>query len=190
MRLRNDHGTNENVGSNGVFVGRLSAEKGMDVLLRALHRAGDPPFLVVGDGPSMDELVALSRALGLVNTKFLGWRSEDEVGALMAAARYVAIPSIWEETASLSALEALRAARPLLVSDRGALPELVSTGAGLVFRPGDADELAGKIRRLMQDEELCRRASAEAVKLADEMVTPQRYIARLEAIYREVSTTA
>ena len=63
----------------------------------------------------------------------------------MAAARYVAIPSVGEETANLAALEALAAARPLLVSERGALPELVASGAGLLFRPGDEIDLSEKI---------------------------------------------
>ncbi len=91
-----------------------------------------------------------------------------------------------EETASLSAFEALAAARPLLVSNRGALPELVATGAGLSSRPGDEVDLAEKIGRFMRDEDLCRRASTEAGRLAEEMITPQRHIADLEAVYRGI----
>ncbi len=175
------------VGSYGAFVGRLSAEKGLDWLLKALRRAGDPPFLIVGDGPTSEALERLARQLGLVNTKFVGRRTQAEVSGLMEAARYIAIPSVWEENAPLSALEALRAARPLLVADSGGLPELVATGAGLAFRPGDESDLAEKVVQLMRDEDLCRRASIEAARLADEMASPQRHMAHLEAVYKEVA---
>jgi glycosyltransferase involved in cell wall biosynthesis len=176
------------VGSYGAFVGRLSAEKGLDGLLKALGRAGDPPFMIVGDGPMSEALERLARQLGLVNTKFVGRRTRAEVSKLMEAARYIAVPSVWEENAPLSALEALRAARPLLVADRGGLPELVATGAGLLFRPGDESDLAEKVVQLMRDEDLCRRSSIEAARLADEMASPQRHMAHLEAVYKEVAS--
>jgi glycosyltransferase involved in cell wall biosynthesis len=182
-------GVGMSTGSYGVFLGRLSPEKGLHILLAALSRAGDPPFLVIGDGPQRSELEALNRKLRLANTEFLGWRSPEEVARLVAAARYVAIPSVWEETANLAALEALAAGRPLLVSKRGALPELVATGAGIVSRPGDELDLAEKITHLMQDEELCRRASSEALKFARRWLRPEQHLADLESLYRDLSTS-
>ena len=180
-------GGHRNIGSYGAFVGRLSPEKGLDTLLTALARAGDPRFLIVGDGPQRSALEALAAKLGLAETRFLGWRSSEHVGDLLAAARYVAVPSVWEETASLVALEALSAARPLLVSDRGALPELVASGAGLVCRPGDEIDLAQKISRLMEDDALCDRASKEASAFARRWLNPAQHLASLESVYGEIS---
>jgi glycosyltransferase involved in cell wall biosynthesis len=176
------------IGSYGAFIGRLSTEKGLHVLLAALRRAGDPPFLVIGDGPQRPALEGLARKLRLANTAFLGWRSPDEVGELVANARYVAIPSVLEETANLAALEALAAARPLLVSECGALPELVASGAGVVSRPGNEIDVAEKIGLLMNDDELCRRASSEASRFARRWLDPGRHLADLEAVYGELST--
>lgn len=181
-------GSDPRIGSYGAFLGRLSSEKGLDILLAALHRAGDPPFLIVGDGPHRRALEDLARKLRLANTRFLGWRSHDEVGELVAAARYVAIPSVWEENAPLAALEALAAARPLLVSESGGLPELVATGAGVVSRPGDEIDISDKITLLMEDDELCRRASTEALTFARRWLDPERHLAGLESLYRELST--
>ncbi len=177
-------------GSYGAFLGRLSSEKGLDLLLAALRRAGDPPFLIIGDGPHRRALEDHARKVRLDHTRFLGWRSHEEVGGLVAAARYVAIPSVFEETASLAALEALAAARPLLVSERGALPELVASGAGLLFRPGDEIDLAQKISNFMADDELCRRSSGEASRFARRWLDPDRHLASLESLYRELSTNA
>jgi glycosyltransferase involved in cell wall biosynthesis len=173
-------------GTYGAYVGRLSSEKGLHILLGALRRADDPPFLVVGDGLQRLALEDLARKLGLRNTRFMGWRPPDEAGDVVASARYVAIPSLWEETANLSALEALALARPLLVSGIGALPELVATGAGVVSQPGNEEDLSEKIRLLMADDELCRRASREALTFARRWLHPDRHLTDLEAVYGEL----
>jgi glycosyltransferase involved in cell wall biosynthesis len=174
-------------GSYGAFAGRLSSEKGLHVLLRALRRAGDPRFSLIGDGPQRASLEAMARDLALTNTTFHGWRRPDEVRALIREARYVAVPSVWEETASLAALEALAAGRPLLVSNRGALPELVATGAGLHSRPGDEIDMAEKIRQLVNDEALCRQASSRAREFARRWLAPDRHLADLDSLYQELS---
>jgi glycosyltransferase involved in cell wall biosynthesis len=180
-----EHGSRP--GSYGAFLGRLSGEKGVGTLLRALRRAGDPPFVIVGDGGLRRELEALARDLELVNTTFAGWRPHDEVGEVLAAARYVAIPSVGEDVAPLAALEALAAGRPLLVSDRGGLPELVAAGAGLLCRPADERDLSEKIATLARDDDLCRTASAAAAGTARRLLSPQRHLADLQRVYSEVA---
>lgn len=175
------------VGSYGLFVGRLAADKGLDVLLRALARAGDPPFVVVGDGPLFEDLQVLARGLELTQTRFVGWQQHEGINDLLAKARYVAVPSLKEETAPLSALEALAAGCPLLVSDRGALPEFVGRGAGLVSRAGDVDDLAAKLVQLVEDDEYCRRASEVALSFARRSLDPERHLADLESVYEALS---
>jgi glycosyltransferase involved in cell wall biosynthesis len=171
------------VGSYGMFVGRLAADKGLDVLLRALGQAGDPPFVVVGDGPLFEDLQRLARNVGLNNTSFVGWQDHDRINELLAEARYVVVPSLKEETAPLSALEALAAGCPLLVSDRGALPEFVESGAGLVSRAGDVGDLAAKLVQFVEDDESCRRASEQALNFARRSLDPERHLTDLESVY-------
>jgi glycosyltransferase involved in cell wall biosynthesis len=175
-------------GAYGLFLGRLSAEKGLPILLQALQRAGDPHFLIAGDGPLRGDLERLAEALALLNTRFLGQRPREEVPDLLAGARYVALPSISEEASPLAALEALSAGRPLLVTDRGALPEFVADGEGLTCRPGDITDLSDKLLRLM-DDEVYRRASLRAARTARTTFTPEQHLASLEASYREVYET-
>ena len=174
-------------GTYGAYVGRLSAEKGVDLLLRALRRAGDPPFMIMGDGPRREQLESLAGVLGLVNTRFLGARPHNEVEALLAHARYVAIPSVGEEIFPLAAVEALWAGRPLLVSDRGALPELAAAGAGFVCRPEDEVDTSQKLLQLIRDDELCRNVGAAALSTARSLLAPERHLQDLEAVYREVA---
>jgi glycosyltransferase involved in cell wall biosynthesis len=175
------------VGKYGAFVGRLAAGKGLDILLRALRLAGDPSFVVAGDGPLQTDLQLLARRLGLQNTRFAGRQEHDSINDLLAGARYLVVPSLVEETASLSALEALASGCPLLVSDGGALPELVQTGAGLTSRAGDAGDLAEKLLRLMDDDGYCRAASQEALSFASRSLDPERHLTDLELIYERLS---
>jgi glycosyltransferase involved in cell wall biosynthesis len=171
----------------GAYIGRLSTEKGVLALLTGLQHAGDPPFMIAGEGPQRLSLELHARRLRLENTQFLGWLPHADATALLSHARYVAITSSSEETASLSALEGLGAGRPLLVSNRGALPELVATGAGITFRADDPFELAQGITKLMTDDDMYQRASIEAARFAREFLSPERHVADLEAAYEEIA---
>lgn len=172
-------------GSHGLYLGRLSPEKGVDVLLRSLARAGDPPFVIAGEGPHRSALERLATDLGLVGTRFVGQVPIGEVTALLASSRFLAVPSLWDENAPLAALEAMASGRPLLVTDAGGLPELVASGEGLSCPPGDEEALAGSVSRLMADDELCRALGKRGLARAAEFV-PARHLAGLESIYAGV----
>jgi glycosyltransferase involved in cell wall biosynthesis len=173
-------------GRYGIYVGRLSSEKGVNVLLEALAIAGDPPFRIVGDGPVMSALRDLARERALRNTRFLGQLPSGEVGHQLREARFLALPSLWDENAPLAALEAMTAGRPLLVTQGGGLPELVRSGEGLVCRRDDARDLADKIQLLSSDDDLCRAAGRAALERAEAEFTPEAHLRRLEEIYERV----
>jgi glycosyltransferase involved in cell wall biosynthesis len=173
-------------GDYGLYAGRLSPEKGLDLLLEALGAAGNPPFKVVGGGPLLERLEARARALGLDATRFMGHVSSEEVGRLLAGARFVVVPSLWEEVAGLAAIEAMAAGRPLLVADSGGLPELVRGGEGLSFPAGDTRALADGIERLFADTELCVAAGERGLARARAEFSPESHLEGLEAAYRRV----
>jgi glycosyltransferase involved in cell wall biosynthesis len=171
-------------GEFGLFLGRLVPEKGIDLLLHALRAAGDPPFKVVGEGPSGAELRGLAHSLGLEGTEFLGRLEANELDDLIRRARYVSMPSLWDETGGLAAMEGMAAGRPILVSDRGGLPELVATGGGVSVRAGDVHALAGSIRALTADDDLCAELGAKALAFATEKLTPEAHLRALDEAYR------
>ena len=128
---------------NGLlFVGRLSAEKGIDVLREAWRGCGDTTTLrVAGTGP------AASLLQGQQGVEMLGLRSQEQVKADMQAAIALVVPSICFETFGLVVVEAFGAGLPVIASRLGSLAELVEHGkTGLLFDPGDALDL----RRTMQ----------------------------------------
>lgn len=175
-------------GARGIYVGRLSAEKGVDVLLRALSVAGDPPFQIVGEGPHQHELRTLAHQLGLTRTVFSGWLSSPEVADAVSKARYLVMPSLCEENAPIAVLEAMARGRPVIVSRRGGLPELVQRGGGLVSEAGDNRKLAANIRILISDDGLCSRLGAEALATAKERFSPEAHLSLLEQLYNVASS--
>jgi glycosyltransferase involved in cell wall biosynthesis len=174
------------VGSYGLYLGRLSAEKGLEELLRALQLAGDPPFHIVGTGPLEEDLRWLADELGLRSTQFLGRLDRPAVQRALRGARYLTLPSLCDESSGLAALEAMAEGRPLLVSARGALPELVGAGAGLSWPGSDIGDLATKLRRLADDEQLCRAAGERALEFSRRELSPASHLRELEAAYATV----
>jgi glycosyltransferase involved in cell wall biosynthesis len=171
---------------HGTYVGRLSSEKGLDVLLRALSLAGDPPFRIIGDGPMYQELVELRDELGLKRVVFTGRLPPAEVHHLVSESRFLVMPSLCEENAPLAVLECMAAGRPVLVSEYGGLPELVEGGAGMSFPPGDATSMAENMRALLSDDERCLEMGLRARALAEERCSAGGHLRRLEKLYREV----
>lgn len=173
-----------NVGDFGVYVGRLSAEKGLPVLLEALSFAGDPPFRIIGDGPLGKDLIALAARLGLHHTEFTGRVDARDARRAVAGCRFLVMPSLCQENAPLAALEALAAGRPVLVSGRGGLPELVESGGGLVFRSGDASGLSEHIQTLFRDRDLCQKLGDRAWRFAVSELRPEHHLDRLLEVYQ------
>ncbi|HET9594753.1 MAG TPA: glycosyltransferase [Anaeromyxobacteraceae bacterium] len=136
-----------------MYVGRLSPEKGAQVLVEAWRRwgAGAPPLEIAGDGPERSALVA--RAEGLGNVRFLGPLPPAEIAARLGRARLLVVPSTCFEGFPLVVREAYAAGVPVAASRLGALPAIVEEGrTGLLFAPGDAGDLARAVARAWADD--------------------------------------
>jgi len=173
-------------GDYGLYLGRISSEKGIDVLLHALKEAGDPPFRIAGDGPILEDLEALAGRLGLQKTEFLGRLSRADVLPTLRRSRFATLPSLWDENAPLAALEAMALGKPLLVSRTGGLMELVANGEGLSCPVGDVAALASALRELSTNDELCRELGSQASKRARAEFRAEAHLARLEEAYERI----
>jgi len=142
-----------------VYAGRLVPEKGLRTLLTAMRELPDTRLILVGDGPARDELEALVRAWDLSNVQFSGFVDGDAYVDLLARARALVLPSELYETCGLVIWEANALGRPAIGSRIGGIPEsIVDTQTGLLVEPGNAIDLAEKMRTL-----------ADAPDRADEM---------------------
>lgn len=174
------------IGDRGLFLGRLSAEKGVDVLLRALVQLGDPPFEIAGDGPEAGRLQARAAALGLRNVRFLGLIPADAVPAAIDRARYVTFPSTWDENAPLAALEAMGRGRPIIASAVGGLPELAENGRGRLCVAGDSEALADAIAGY-DDADRAIEDGARARQFVREACSPRPHLEALLSVYEHVA---
>jgi glycosyltransferase involved in cell wall biosynthesis len=164
-----------------LFVGRLSPEKGIDVLLRAaaLARA---PLRVVGDGPLFGDVVSREQP----QVTALGRKTPDEVAAEMARAALLVVPSICYEGFPLTIVEAFSSGLPVIASRLGALAELVEDGVtGLHVRPGDPADLAEKLRWAQSHPLEMREMGRNARRIYEIRYTPEANLDMLIAIYEE-----
>jgi glycosyltransferase involved in cell wall biosynthesis len=153
-----------------LYVGRLSEEKRVAVLLDALTQVRAPAHLVIGGaGPEAEELRQRANDLELTErVTFLGRVPDDELVPLYRLADIFAMPST-AELQSLSALEALAVGLPVVAANAGALPELVRDGVnGLLFAPEDSAELGERLTQLVTHPALRRRMAQAAIAAAAE----------------------
>jgi len=171
-----------------VFVGRVTAEKQIDVLLKAmtlLDPALDARLTIVGGGDLLKQLQLMTVELGLAErVTFAGYLSDAELRRTLTDATVFAMPSV-AELQSIASLEAMASGLPLVVADAMALPHLVDEGVnGYLFRPGDSRDLADKLTRVLTagDDEYfaMRRASLQVIEGHD----IQRTVSVFESLYR------
>jgi len=183
-----DPGPGRGQGGYVLFVGRLAPEKGILTLLNAWQTLTLPwRLVIVGDGPLRDAVQQAVSASS--NLTWLGWRTHAEVIRLMQDAEGLILPSECYEMFPLVLTEALACACPVVVADGGAPASLVRAGeTGLLFRRGDAEDLAAKVRWLY--EHPAQRASMRRAARADfeAHYTAERNYQRLMEIYTEVLT--
>jgi glycosyltransferase involved in cell wall biosynthesis len=167
-----------------LFVGRLSAEKGVDVLLDAagqLRRvSGDRrvEVAVAGTGP-LDEKVSK----GCV--EHLGALSAGAVRERMQSAAALVIPSNWYEGFPMVLVEAYASGLPVIASRIGALAELVEDGVtGLLFEPGNPGDLAAKMTWALNNADEMLRMGEAARRRYELLYAPQQNVSQLVSIYR------
>jgi glycosyltransferase involved in cell wall biosynthesis len=132
------------------YAGRLSYEKGPDVLIRSLEGTS-LRALVIGEGPERESLERLAGELG-VDVTFAGLQPKPRVRELLAAAAAVVIPSRCVENCPLTAIEAMALGRPVVASRVGGLPDLVEHGGhGLLVDHDDPEALRAALLELDDD---------------------------------------
>jgi glycosyltransferase involved in cell wall biosynthesis len=168
-------------GDYAAYVGRLSAEKGVDMLIAAFKRMPERQLVIAGRGPNENELREM--AADASNIRFVGYLDGSQaVTNLLQHAAFCIIPSQVYENQPYAAVEALAAGVPLLVSDQGGLPELVKPGEnGLVFAAGDVNHLQQQIAAMWVSDLAHMSQAAQAIYLRQH--TPQVHYQQLMQLY-------
>jgi glycosyltransferase involved in cell wall biosynthesis len=177
-----DPGPGGGEGGYAIYVGRLSAEKGIETLLAAWRQHGVPPLKLVGDGPIAP---AVRQAMALnPRIEWLRTVPQATVYHLVGKAACLILPSQCYENFPRVVIEAFAKGTPAIVSRLGAMAEIVDDGRnGLHFKPGDPMDLAEKVGRMLADPFKLKRMRQAARKKFDENFTADANHKILMAIY-------
>jgi glycosyltransferase involved in cell wall biosynthesis len=173
-----------------LFVGRLAPEKGIRTLLSAWNRAGsDKQLKIVGTGP-LEESLRVSH-FSSSGVEFLGQQSPESVLKYMNSAKFLVLPSEWYEGFPRVIVEAFAKGLPVLASRLGSMAELVEDQhTGILFRPGDAHNLAEKIEWMFTHPVQLAQMSEAARREFEAKYTAERNYKLLMEIYQYASDNA
>ncbi len=178
--------TSSNIHNPYLYIGRLSEEKGVMTLLKAFKKLPDLHLNIMGGGEIETELKNFVEQNNLRNVTFLGYKSGEEKEQIIKNAKAIIVPSEWNEPCPCTTSEAYSNAVPLIVSNKGGLPELVEeTKTGFIFHAGHVDNLIEQIQKIenLTDEELLA-MKRNCINIFKEKYTKEIYIKKLEDILK------
>lgn len=167
----------------GLFLGRISKEKGLETLLNAYAMLPTKlPLKIVGTGPLAAELKR--RKLGV---QFAGYKEGRQLKEFIKGASFVVVPSEWHENCSMTVLEAMACGKPVIASRVGGIPEQVEDGkTGLLFEAGNAEALADKMKLLAENEDLRRIMGRAGRRKVEADYTLDLHCSKLLELYESV----
>ncbi|MBA7515425.1 D-inositol-3-phosphate glycosyltransferase [subsurface metagenome] len=169
-----------------VYVGRLSYEKGITTLIKSVLDLNSIKLLIVGDGPMRS---VLEKQVGVDDQKnrikFLGaFSNRNKLKNIIYGAAFVVFPSECYETFGLAIVEGHALGKPVIGANIGCIPELVKDGeTGLLFEPGNADDLAEKIQWMVENPKERQAMGLRARELVEKECNPELHYKRLIAVY-------
>lgn len=174
-----------------IFLGRLSHEKGLSILIdsaKNLNNSAVPlKFKIVGDGPIMKDLKDKVKAEKINGIEFTGRKTFHECMELLRYARFMIMPAVCYENFPMAIREAFACGKPVIASNLGAMAELVEDGkTGLLFEPGNAEDLAAKIRWMLKNEDACIAMGKNARIEFEEKYTEKQNYQILMRIYKKL----
>jgi glycosyltransferase involved in cell wall biosynthesis len=167
-----------------LFIGRLSKEKGIEVLLKAFEGSSSP-LEIIGDGPlrALVEGAASSNP----NIQYSGYRDKEYITSRLKKSRAMLFPSVWYECLPVTILEAFSTGTPVIISDGKNLNEIVTHGVnGIHFKSNDPDDLKNKVNEFSVHYDLYKDLYVNARKTYDEKYTHQVNYNNLINIYQTV----
>jgi len=169
-----------------LYLGRLSQEKGVDLLVKAFKRIPNVHLKIAGVGPAEDEITETIRSNNLSNVELLGYVRGEERNELLSHALCLIVPSIWLEPFGRVVLEAYSRGVPVIASRIGGLEELIhDSQTGFLFESGNIDQLNDVISQVAANEGLIYKMGETARRLVETQYDPDSHYSRLMEIYME-----
>ena len=171
-------------GDHYLYIGRLSCEKGIDVLLKAFASNG-LALTIIGDGPLRDEVIMAQQSNPLI--KWLGFQGKEVIDAELQYCSALIVPSVCYEGMPLTIIEGFAAGTPVITSRLGAMQTIVThNNDGLLFQPNSAMSLNRQLQRWQAFSEARKNEfSGHAVHTYQNKYTPKKNLSSILSVYRE-----
>lgn len=170
-----------------LFTGRLTSHKGVEYLVKAAKNIKGE-VIILGDGPERSYLEQLIKDEEITNVHLLGYLSAKELGEFYRRADVYVAPSVWDEPLGLVILEAMAANTPVIVTKKGGITSIVKDGYnGFFVRHRNATEIAEKVNRLFENEQLRKRMGENAKKTVVERFQWENIAIKFERIYKKAA---
>ena len=169
-----------------IYVGRLSEEKGIINLIKAAEKNKEYLLRIIGTGPIEGELKKYIEERNIQNIVFDGFKTGEELKALIRSARFLVIPSICYENNPMSVIESMALGKVVVGSNIGGIPELIKNDK-LLFKHNDIDSMANIIREIFEltQEEIIK-IGQQNRKFIEENYSKEVHYNKLMEIYEEV----
>jgi len=169
-----------------LFVGRLSEEKGLNVLLKACRLLKDVSIRIVGSGPLEQNIRETISRNDLDQVALSGFLESADFERVFRSARFLVLPSLCYENFPRVVAEAYSSGLPIVASRLGSMQELIRDGeTGFLFNPRDANDLALKVREMVDHPDLLGEMQINARQEYLNRYTPEINFARLMDIYQQ-----
>ncbi|MFQ5645809.1 MAG: glycosyltransferase family 4 protein [bacterium] len=172
-----------------LYLGRLSREKGLMILLKALRSLkADVKLKIVGEGPMEETILEYINTNNLKGrVELLGYRRGKELKNIIKKAMFLALPSECYENFPYVVLEAFAYGKPVIGADIGGVPEQIDDGVnGCLFESGNASALAGKILHLVENPDKVRKMGRSARKKVKQQYGSGKHYESLINLYRKM----
>lgn len=174
--------------NNYLFIGRLSNEKGIMTLIKAFKEFPTLNLRIAGDGIMKDDILNYITKHDVHNIELLGFLNTTQIKEIQSKSDYLIIPSEWYENNPMVAIEALAMGIPIIGSDIGGIPELVSQEEnGFLFNPTDLQDLIKTIKKASTiDEDTYQKLSFNAREFAEKNFDKEEHYNKLILTYNEL----
>lgn len=170
-----------------IYLGRLSEEKGIMTLIKAMKKVRRGKLVIIGTGPVESDIKAQIATLGLSNIEMAGFQSGDALNKYISNSMFSVIPSEWYENGPMSLLESFAYGKPVIGSNIGGIPEHISEGEdGLIFEPGNAEDLADKINVMCSDPRKTIEMGKTARRKVEKYFSKEAHLEKIMTIYNEL----
>jgi glycosyltransferase involved in cell wall biosynthesis len=174
-----------------LYLGLIAKNKGVDYLIRSFKKIKEEypkaSLRIIGDGPNLNEFKQLAKELNL-DIDFAGRIPHYKVFEEFKQAKVFVLPSIWMENSPFVIYEAMSMARPVVGSNRGGIPDLVVDKAtGFLTAPGDIENLANAILKILKNDKLFEKFGEEANNRVNKKLNSNIHLEQIEKKLREVA---